>query len=193
MPLDPRQMQGQLPGEGFEPRVAAKLGEAREFGALERQALRLLVGDHLQPVLDAAQKDIGLAQVLDRLGGHPVVGVELAQHVEGARAAHLRPPPAENELLRLDEELDLANAAAAELDVVARNDDAVVPAHRVDLPLHRVNVGDRGVVEILAPDEGREIGEEAPAEIEIARRGARLDQAPRAPSSGRASRNRRRR
>ncbi len=127
-------------------------------------------------MLDPAQKHIGAAQVLDRLGGHPLVRVELAQHVEGARSAHLGPPPAENELLRLDEELDFANAATAELDVVARNGNLVVPADRVDLALHRVNVGDGGVVEVLAPDEGDEIGEKAPAEIEIASGGAGLDQ-----------------
>ena len=99
---------------------------------------------------------------VDRLGRHPFLGVEFAEHVERARAAHPRPAAAENELLRLDEELDLADAAAAELDVVARHDHPLVAAHGVDLALHRVDVGDRGVVEILAPDEGREVGEEAP-------------------------------
>src|SRR5208337_5586318 len=132
VPLDARQMEGQLFDESLEPRIAAKLGEPRELGPLEGKPLRLLVGDHLQPVLDAAQEDIGSAQVLDGIGRHPLVLVKLAQHVEGARSAHLRPPSAENELLRLDEELDLADGAAAELDVMAGNDDAVMPAHRVD-------------------------------------------------------------
>ena len=162
--LDPRQVAGQVLGEGFEPPIAAEFGEARERRALEGQALRLLVGDHLQPVLDAAQKEVGLAQVLLRLGAHPVVGAELAQHVERARAAHLRTAAAEDQLLRLDEEFDLADAAAAELHVVAGHDDAVVAAHRVDLALHCMDVGDGGVVEILAPDERREVGKEAPAE-----------------------------
>ena len=31
----------------------------------------------------------------------------------------------------------------------------LVPAHRMDLALHRMNVGDRSVVEIFAPDERR--------------------------------------
>ena len=176
MALDSRQMVGQVLGEGLEPRVAAELGEARELRALERQPLRLLVGDHLQAVLDAAQEEIGLAQVLDRLGADPAFGAEFGEHVERARAAHLRPAPAEDQLLRLDEELDLANAAAPELDVVAGHDDAVVAAHGVDLALHRVDVGDRGIVEIFAPDEGREVGEEALAELEIARGRPRLDQ-----------------
>ncbi len=60
-----------------------------------------------------------------------------------------------DQLLGLHEELDLADAAAPELDVVALDRDLVVAAVGVDLPLHRLDVGDRGVVEIFAPDEGR--------------------------------------
>ena len=162
--FDPRQVAGQVLREGFEPPIAAEFGEARERRALEGQALRLLVGDHLQPVLDAAQKEVGLAQVLLRPGADPVVGAELAQHVERARAAHLRTAAAEDQLLCLDEEFDLADAAAAELHVVAGHDDTVVAADRMNLALHCVYVGDGGVVEVLSPDERREVGKEALAE-----------------------------
>ena len=65
-----------------------------------------------------------------------------------------------DQLLRLHEELDLADAAAAELDVVTGDADHREAAVRVDLALHRVDVGDGGEVEILAPDERREIGQE---------------------------------
>ena len=71
-------------------------------------------------------------------------------------------PPAGDELLGLGEELDLADAAAAELDVVALDRDLVVTAIGVDLPLHRVDVGDRGEIEIFAPDEGRELARAMP-------------------------------
>jgi hypothetical protein len=64
-------------------------------------------------------------------------------------------------LLGLDEELDLANAAASELDVVARDRDLVVPPHGVDLPLHGMHVGDGGEVEVFAPDERAQVREEA--------------------------------
>ena len=70
-------------------------------------------------------------------------------------------PAAGDELLGLHEELDLADAAAAELDVVALDRDLAMAAIGVDLPLHRVDVGDRGEVEIFAPDEGRELRAEA--------------------------------
>ena len=75
---------------------------------------------------------------------------------ERLAAAQFRMPAAGDQLLGLHEELDLADAAAAELDVVALDRDLAVAAIGVDLPLHRVHVGDRGEVEILAPDEGRE-------------------------------------
>ena len=98
------------------------------------------------------------------------------QHVERARPAHLWTASAKNELLRLDEKLDLADPAAPELDIVAGHDDLLVAAHGMDLALHRVDVGDRRIVEILAPDERREVGEEALAKLEVARRRTGLDQ-----------------
>ena len=73
-----------------------------------------------------------------------------------SRPRSSRVAAAGDELLGLHEELDLADAAAAELDVVAGDRDLAVAAIGVDLPLDRVDVGDRGEVEIFAPDEGRE-------------------------------------
>ena len=174
--LDPGQMTGQVLHETVEPRVAAELGEAGQRRLLERQPLGLLVLNHLQPVLDPAQEHVRPAEIVDRLGADPFVGVKALERVEGARPAHLRTAAAEDELLGLDEELDLADAAAAELDVVSGNDDPLVAAHGVDLALHRMDVGDRSIVEILAPDERREVGKEALAELEVARRRARLDE-----------------
>jgi hypothetical protein len=92
------------------------------------------------------------------------------------RPAYLGRCPPKNELLRLDEKLDLADAAAPELDFVARHDNLLMAAHGVDLALHRVYVGDRRIVEILAPDERREVGKEAPAKLEVARRRTSFDQ-----------------
>ena len=84
-------------------------------------------------------------------------------------------PAAGDELLGLDEELDLADAAAAELDVVAFDRDLVVAAVGVDLALHRLDVGDRRVVEIFAPDERRELRKNRLAGRDVAGAGARLD------------------
>jgi hypothetical protein len=46
----------------------------------------------------------------------------------------------------------------------------------MDLPLHGVHVGNRGEIEILAPDEGREILKEALAERDVAGDRPRLDE-----------------
>ena len=85
-------------------------------------------------------------------------------------------PPAGNELLGLGEEFDLPDAAAAELDIVALDRDLVVTAIGVDLPLHVVDVGHRGKVQIFAPDEGRELAEQCFTGAQIAGTWARLDQ-----------------
>ena len=55
VPLDLRQVMGEVAGKTVEPRIAAELGEARQRLSLEWKALRLLVGDHLQPMLDATE------------------------------------------------------------------------------------------------------------------------------------------
>ena len=69
-------------------------------------------------------------------------------------------PAARDQLLGLHEEFDIANAAAPELDVVAFDRDRAVALELMHAPLHRVDVGDRGIVEIFPPDEGRELAQE---------------------------------
>ena len=90
-------------------------------------------------------------------------------------AAQLGMAAAGDELLGLHEELDLADAAAPELDVVALDRDVLVAAVGVDLLLHRLDVGDRREVEILAPDERRQFLEDRLARGDVAGAGPRLD------------------
>src|SRR6476619_5155288 len=101
---------GEVAGKTDEPRIAAKLGETCQRLSFEWKTLRLLVGDHLQPMLDATEISIGPGKIFDRFLVDPLVGAQLLQHVEGARPAHLGTSSAKNELLRLDEKLDFANA-----------------------------------------------------------------------------------
>ena len=149
-------------------RVAAEQGEAREPRRIVGNLVRLLVGHHLQPVLDAAQKDIGFAEIARDLTFDPPPRGEPAQRLQRLRHAQVRLAPTGDQLLRLHEELDLADAAAAELDVVAGDRDRAEAAVGVDLPLHGVNVGDGRKVEVLAPDEGRKLVEELATGVEIA-------------------------
>ena len=67
-----------------------------------------------------------------------------------------------DELLGLGEELDIADAAAAELDVVPLDRDGAVALIGMHPPLHGVDVGDGREVEIFAPDEGRELAAGTP-------------------------------
>ncbi len=60
-------------GEGVAVGKAEKAREPLEPGALGRQRLRLLVIDHLQPVLDRAQEDIGRLHVVARGRVDPAV------------------------------------------------------------------------------------------------------------------------
>ena len=117
--------------------------------------VRLLVLDHLQAMFERAQEAIGVASVRRR----PFrVTSPRARRAHRARPASPRGrsagiAAAEDQLLRLGEEFDLADAAAAQLDVVPGDRDRAVAFMRMDLPLDRMDVLDRRVVEIAPPDE----------------------------------------
>ena len=138
---------------------AEKAGKDVERRGIGRQRMGLLVGHHLQTVLDAAQEIVSRRQLVARRGVDPAVGREHGKRGDGAAAAQFVVAAAGDELLGLHEELDLANAAAAELDIVTFDRDLAVAAIGVDLPLHFVDVGDGRVVEIFSPDERREIAQ----------------------------------
>ena len=123
----------------------------------------LLVGDHLEAVLDPAKEAVGLDQLV-RGGARQPAGLDQgAQRGAGGRRAQLGHAAAQDQLLGLDEELDLADAAAADLEVVAGDPDRAVAAVGVDLPLDRVDVADRRVVQVLAPEERLERPQEGVA------------------------------
>src|SRR6516164_6943007 len=136
----------------------------------------LLVADHLQPVLDPAQEQIGTDEILGRLCLDPAASRQFSESLDGAARSKLRVPPSGDELLGLREELAVADAAAPELDVVAGNRDRAVPLMGIHAPLHGVDIGDRGKVEIFAPDERLELAEEVLARFDVAGNYARLDE-----------------
>src|SRR5215469_17726678 len=85
-------------------------------------------------------------------------------------------PSAGDQLLGLDKEFDLANATPSELYVVAFDGDFAMTSIGMDLPLHFMNIRNRGVIEIFAPDEWRQIAEKLFAGADVAGASARLDQ-----------------
>ncbi len=154
---------------------AGKPCKAFESPLILGQGLGLLVRHHLDAMLDGAQELIGLGKLGSRLGRNPLRIRKGIEHVERAIAAQFRIAATGDELLRLHEEFDLADAAAAELDIVAEHRDLAMPLDRVDLALQRLDVGDGGKIEIFAPDIGNETREEFFAERPVAGDGARLD------------------
>ena len=100
---------------------------------------------------------------------------QLAEHRHGRAAAQLRKTPAGDQLLGLDEELDLADAATTELDVVPLHGDLAMTLMRMDLTLDRMDVGDRRIVHVFAPDVGLQFLQKGFARREVAGHRTRLD------------------
>ena len=103
----------------------------------------LIVRHHLQAVLDGAKELIGGVEIVAGIGADPAALGERRERRQRLAAAQLGMPAAGDELLGLHEELDLADAAATELDVVALDRDVLVAAIGVDLALERLDVGNR--------------------------------------------------
>ena len=113
----------------------------------------LLVVDHLQPVFETAEVLVGGGELVRGGLRQPVRLGQSTDRAAGLAQAQARVAPAGYELLRLREEFDLANAASAELDVVPGDRDLAVPTMGVYLALDRVNIGNGGEIEVLAPHE----------------------------------------
>lgn len=115
--------------------------------------MSLLVVDHLQPVLHHAQKSVCIRQFVLGLYRDMTARRERLESSQSRSLAQDGIASAENELLSLDKELDFANATAAELDVVPADRNSAMPAITVDLSLDRMNVHDRGKIQMLSPNE----------------------------------------
>src|SRR5947199_8065932 len=133
-------MGAELGGEPIGIVVAEKNRETFDAVAIRRQAMRLRVVDHLQPVLEPAQKAIVAGQRLGRLGIDAAGSGERPQRIAGRPDPELAQPAAPDQLLRLREELDFPDAAAPDLDVVTLDRDSATTLVRLDLALDRVNV-----------------------------------------------------
>ena len=112
----------------------------------------------LDAVLHLAQKDIGFAQGLGGLGLHQTAGGKLFQCAERGAGADFGKVPAARHLQQLHDELDLANAAARELDVVG----ALGPAGGAalglfaDLAVQLAQALEHAVIKVAAVNKGRD-------------------------------------
>ena len=173
--LDPPEVPFEVAYERIGAGIAEEGAERRQALVVARQGMGLLVLGHLQAMLDGPEKAVGVDHLLGDPVGDPSRAGERAQRVAGSGLAQGWDAAAPDELLGLGEELDLADAAAAELDVVAVDLDAAAAAMGVDLALDRVDVLDRREVQMLAPDEGPQHGDEGVAGLDVGRDRTRLD------------------
>ena len=105
-----------------------------------RQPVGLVVAQHLGAVFERPQIEVGPGQLIggvrrDMAGGRQ--GLEGVQRTVGAE---LRMAPAQDQLLGLDEEFDLADAATAKLQVRALGGHPLIHLEGMDLSLDRMDV-----------------------------------------------------
>ena len=123
-----------------------------------RQVVRLQVANDLQAVLQPPQESV---RVGERRGvglGDVALGGERVQRRKGVRAPQTGVAPAVHDLEQLDGELDVANAAAAALDLgelLAALADVLLEPH-----LRPAHVVDRGGLEMRRIHEGLDPGDE---------------------------------
>ena len=138
------------------------------------KAVRLLALRRLQAVLDIAQENIGRRQVGLYFGVDEVVVAELVEGGQRVASPQRRLVAAVDQLEHLREQLHLPDTAATLLDV-----DVEVAVTRM-LPVGPRLVArellDRGVIEVLAVDEGRDHVDESSPELRVARDGPRLEE-----------------
>src|SRR6266567_1119379 len=136
----------------------------------------LRVVDHLQAVLEAAQKAVIVDQFsrsrrIDAAGSR-----KTAQGIASRSNLQLADPAAPDQLLGLGEEFDLPDTAPTGFNIVGFDVDSPAAPMRIDLALDRVDVLDRREVEVFSPDEGPQLTQKALRGNAIAGDRARLDQ-----------------
>ena len=137
----------------------------------------LLVADHLQPVLQRPVRGVISGERVPRLCINPPGLRKRGKTVNRPPCPQRRVAPAKGKLLRLHEELDLANPAGAELHIVAGQ--VVSPRQSLgvaDLGADVVDVLQRGEIQMPPPDEGLQPVEKRRARLHIPGAGSRLDE-----------------
>ena len=151
--LDVAQVRGQGLAERSAVGVSEKLGQGLVGGLCLRQRVRLAVADHLDAVLDPAKVLVGCAELLAGGVRDSAGRGKRRQRVASADQAQRRVGAPPDQLVRLGEELDLANSAPAELEVLANLADLPAAVLRVDPPLGLVQFLHGGEVEAVTPHE----------------------------------------
>ena len=159
---------------GRRPDEADTPGEPPELERRRRQRVGLELVEDLQPMLHGPQVHVRLREHPAEVGDQvPALG-QSEGRLQRVALTQPRVLAAVEELERLDEELDLTDPAAPELDVGRRA--ARLDERPVDLPLHRADRRDDPSVEARPVDGLARQLHEARPHAEVAGRDARLDE-----------------
>ncbi len=146
--------------------------EALADRRVRRNLVRLLVGEHLHAVFQPAQEAVGRAQPLRARRGNEAELLAGGQRRQQAARAQGRLAAAADQLHQLHDELDLADAARTELEMVGQ---ILARDLGVDQRLHLAQAGEGAVVEIAAEHERPQRVEQARAGAAVAGDRPRLD------------------
>ena len=125
-------------------------------------------------MLDPPEEAVGVDHDPTLLGGQAADGFEPREGDGGVGVADLGVLATVEKLQELDDELDIADAAVAGLDLDGGGPGRDRPL--LDPPLHRLDLTDLGTAQIPPVDERGDRRQEIGAEVEVARHGATLDQ-----------------
>ena len=156
-------------------RVTHEAGDMRQANLAVGQRMGLLVLHHLQPVFQGPQIAIVTLELFAHFGLDATFPHQGIQRALCGRLAQAGMAPAQDQLLGLGKEFDLANAAMPQLDIVAFDRDLAMTGMGVNLALDGLDVLDGGEIQIPPPDERPDIGKKAGPGLRIAGTGARLD------------------
>ena len=151
--------------------IAQPGGDAQLVLRVAGEGVGLGVAQHLQTVFQPPQEQVGLPQLLAFLLGDLTALHQRGQRMQQAPLAQCRLAAATDELQRLAQELDLADATGAALDVVVH----VTPRHLGgDRRLHLAQAIKRGEIQIPPVDERAQRGQPGLAGGDVTGHRARL-------------------
>ena len=179
MLLNTAQMKGEILGKTGSIGVAKEGGDARDPFLIFRQAMRLAIRHHLQPMFKAPQKAVSIRQISGGAAFDLARTRQGGKRAEGGGVSQGRVSPAPDQLQHLRGEFNFANAAPAQLHIMPgqlhRIMRALGPLMGVDLPLDGMNIRNRREIQIAPPDKGPDFTQKSIPRGAIRRHGPRLD------------------
>ena len=148
--------------------------------------MRLCVVHHLQAMLHLAVRTIKPGQLRRHLCRNPAFCGQRSQPANRRPVTQRWIPPPGNQLARLGEELDLADAPDTKFQVMPLHANAMQPAMIANAQTHVMRILDRHKIQMLAPDKRHQPLQEPRTRRQIAAARPRFDVSRAFPGSARA-------